>query len=845
LGGPALRRKIPSIAICIVLILSSFVMLNFYFGIIDVARGEVLYVNETGSNGAYVKIQDAIDNASDGDTVYVYSGTYYENVVVNKTINLTGEDRDSTIIDGDYIDGVRITSDWVNISGFKLIHAASFWSGIRLDNVRKCKVYNNFAYGNDRAGIYLNNSSENLILDNIATASNYYGIYLRYSDGNNIIGNNVSSNSIGGLRLDFSNENNIYDNMVSFSLHTSILLLSSNENDLIGNFVSNGDQNHIIIDSSNDNNISYNTVTSANAVGIGLKSSNGNHIAYNNATNNGRGFQLDNSFGNDLIGNNASSNSWDGIRIDSSDGNSIIDNIASHNIYYGIYLISSGWNNIHNTTMIGDGIFIRGYTLNHWNTHNIDTSNTVNGKPVIYWKNQTGGIVPSEAGEVILANCTNTKLINLNLTNGSVGVELGFSSNNEINGINLSSNYRGGIYLYSSSENTITGITVMNNYYGINLVGGSNNNNITNNNISNSHSGGISLDYSYSNMVKYNSVSSNIRTGISLSDSRDNTVISNSVLFNRDDGIRLWDSNENNILGNIATKNENGIYLYSSVGNNISGNNFSLNDEYGVQLTFGSSSNLIYHNNILDNVAQAYDSTNNNNQWDNGYPSGGNYWSDYGGVDLNSTPNQNVPPSDGIGDTPYVIDANSQDNYPLMEPYTSRTFENYTILKEGWNLISIPLIQDNQNLQKVLEMIDGYYDAVQWYKPNDLDDPWKHHKVSKPFGNDLFELNETMGIWIHITHPGETIFLYNGTQPSENQSITLHKGWNMVGYPSNTNHNRTIGLNNLEFGIDVDAIQYYNSATKTWYFMGPEDNFDIGRGYWIHSKVETLWQVPL
>jgi hypothetical protein len=57
------------------------------------------------------------------------------------------------------------------------------------------------------------------------------------------------------------------------------------------------------------------------------------------------------------------------------------------------------------------------------------------------------------------------------------------------------------------------------------------------------------------------------------------------------------------------------------------------------------------------------------NVWDNGYPSGGNYWSDYNGTDLLLGSGQNETGSDGIGDTPYVIDANNRDNYPLMKPY--------------------------------------------------------------------------------------------------------------------------------------------------------------------------------
>jgi hypothetical protein len=59
-------------------------------------------------------------------------------------------------------------------------------------------------------------------------------------------------------------------------------------------------------------------------------------------------------------------------------------------------------------------------------------------------------------------------------------------------------------------------------------------------------------------------------------------------------------------------------------------------------------------------------SSNSVNAWDDGYPSGGNYWSDYTGVDLRKGPYQNETGSDGIGDTPYSIDSDNADRYPLM-----------------------------------------------------------------------------------------------------------------------------------------------------------------------------------
>jgi len=88
---------------------------------------DTLYVGGTGT-GNYSTIQEAIDDASDGDTVFVYddSSPYIENVVVDKSINLIGEDRNTTIIDGSIDgDGIYVSADWVNISG---LHIEYQWS---------------------------------------------------------------------------------------------------------------------------------------------------------------------------------------------------------------------------------------------------------------------------------------------------------------------------------------------------------------------------------------------------------------------------------------------------------------------------------------------------------------------------------------------------------------------------------------------------------------------------------------------------------------------------------------------------------------------------------------------
>jgi parallel beta-helix repeat protein len=402
-----------------------------------------------------------------------------------------------------------------------------------------------------------------------------------------------------------------------------------------------------------------------------------------------------------------------------------------------------------------------------------------------------------------------------NIWGNDEGILVGSTSKPNLIKNNLIKDNNLGIYISSTS-----GITVIRN-------------NITSSNVH-----GIRLYYGPNNRIMANDISNNNADGISVgAQSHSNKIIYNNLYSNNNDGISLRASN-NNIKNNFIDSNTRyGIYVDSNTDNHIIGNTVSYND-YGIYLQ-SSSDNQIYHNNILNNTNQAYDD--GSNIWNDNYPSGGNHWSDYSGIDLNSTPSQDVPPADGIGDTPYVIDFNSQDNYPLMDPVVNTTF-----LYNGWNLISIPYIQTETDMGAVLSSISGKYDAVQYYDVTDTNESWKHNHTSKPNHlNDLKNLNHTLGFWIHITELGGVIFEYPGIKLSTNQFLPLHPGWNLVGYPSLTNHNRTVGLNNLEFGTDVDAIQWFDASTKTWHFMGPDDPFVPGRGYWVHSKVEAGWEVPL
>jgi uncharacterized repeat protein (TIGR01451 family) len=182
---------------------------------------------------------------------------------------------------------------------------------------------------------------------------------------------------------------------------------------------------------------------------------------------------------------------------------------------------------------------------------------------------------------------------------------------------------------------------------------------------------------------------------------------------------------------------------------------------------------------------------------------------------------------------------------PGSSDWANMTLITRMVLKPGWNFISIPYIQSESDILDVLSSIEGSYNAVQWYDCTDSGKHWKHNKKGKPFGNDLSHLTEKKGFWIHITGPGDAYFSYKGVPPSVNQSIQIHKGWNQVGFPSLASKVRTVGLNNLIFDTEIDCIWWYNATAATWHSMDLGDEFVPGIGYWIHSKVDKVWDVPL
>jgi parallel beta-helix repeat protein len=218
-----------------------------------------------------------------------------------------------------------------------------------------------------------------------------------------------------------------------------------------------------------------------------------------------------------------------------------------------------------------------------------------------------------------------------------------------------------GCFYISADGVTINGFTLKDGRYGI-YLDSSNNSILFNNNVSNNiGGGGICLLSSNKTTIHNNTASNNSYFGITLFSSNDNIMT------------------DNNISYTTGYPRSAGISLNFAGGNMIKNNDITEN-KYGI-MSLDSFNNLIYHNDLINNVdVQAYD-MGNTNLWDNDYPSGGNYWSDYGAKYLDA---EEIDAS-GIWDTPYDISgrAGAQDHYPLMHPWTGDTSQKGDLNSDG------------------------------------------------------------------------------------------------------------------------------------------------------------------
>jgi parallel beta-helix repeat protein len=278
----------------------------------------------------YATIQEAItaNETLNGHTIYVDAGTYYENLIIDKSISLVGQSELNTTIMGQAPRSIiYITADNVTITGFTIKESAYGYDSVYLYNSTGNNITNNIVK-NSYCGVHLYNSTDNIICDNIITECEY-GILL-YNSSSNDLSTNAIANNNDGIHLDISNNNHLSGNNITLSMGNGIYLFQSS-----------------------NNIISASTLSQNGARGIRLHNSTDNAFSENTVSENQRGFDLYESANNTLFYNTVSNNT-DGILLMHSDQNIIQANTIINNSQYGLRLLDSSYNKFFHNNFINN-----------------------------------------------------------------------------------------------------------------------------------------------------------------------------------------------------------------------------------------------------------------------------------------------------------------------------------------------------------------------------------------------------------------------------------------------------------------------------------------------------------
>jgi len=301
-SSPSLKIRFNGMIITSILLVAALAF--FAFLLVGNVGGETLYVDDDAAAGGdgsletpFQSIQDAVDNATGGDTIRVFEGLYLENVMVNVTVNLSGNGSAQTTINASESgDVVTITSDYVNMSGFSVEGNGTISGSGILVQANFTTIFDNHCMNNIRS-IHLLNANFNSIHNNSCT-------------------DNTDENG-RGIRLYFSNNNTVREN-----------------------YCTRNDQNGILISESEDNTIYNNTCVSNQVSGIYLSNADSNTIEKNNCSDNGFGSGIvlrEGSNSNLIIGNDCSGNGESGMEIE-NDFNTLINNTCNDNDQHGVDL---------------------------------------------------------------------------------------------------------------------------------------------------------------------------------------------------------------------------------------------------------------------------------------------------------------------------------------------------------------------------------------------------------------------------------------------------------------------------------------------------------------------------
>ncbi|MCK5261133.1 MAG: right-handed parallel beta-helix repeat-containing protein [Thermoplasmatales archaeon] len=443
-----------------------------------IPRG-ILYVGGSGP-GNYSKIQDAIDNASDWDTIYVYNGIYPEHIIINKNLEIKGENKYETYIDGLGSGSVvRLEASNCLIHGFTITNCStgsSYGLLILSENITITDNIISFTYIGLLTGV---GNTDNNIIENNIFFDNILDISISHSSHNTITTNTLQR----GIYM-YNGTNNTISNNTLIRIGMSV----SSYNQIVGNNFSSSyffNNERIDISNSNNNSICDNIINNSK-VGISLIDSNTNIILNNKITYNSKAIILGNSSFNIIENNNITNSNFTGIEITDSTYNIIFKNHILNNDY-GMSIGYSTRNNVFNNTIIGNFI-----GMSFWGS----TTNYIHKN---YYLNNSGSLIMYERSD------DNTV---------------------ELNTITLS---KVGIQIDNSNENLVILNNISYNLIGIQFTREATNNDIEKNNIERNSNLGIDVFHSPSNVFLNNNIIYNSQ-GISLNWSSNNQLLENNLI---------------------------------------------------------------------------------------------------------------------------------------------------------------------------------------------------------------------------------------------------------------------------------------------------------------------------
>jgi len=439
-------------------------------------------------------------------------------------------------------------------------HISDNLFGINIIEGSNHTLYSNYVFDN-YIGIMTTASKNDTFLENNISEC-IYGIDIYFSNNNTLLGNTGYNNSIF-LSLWLSEDDIIDANRGIDNRYNLYMVFSKNitlKNNIFedsgmmigGNELEYWDTHHIDMSNTvNGNPIYYwvdredgtlpsdaGQIILVNSTGVTIKDQNldrasigvtlafssANTVVNNTVSENFIGIYSYLSDSNEIISNKAFNNEENGIRIFGSDMISLSENTVV-NGSYGITILNSERITLKDNHIENTGLSLGGIELKYWNTHSIDTSNKVNGDSIHYWNNEDGGIIPLDAGQVILANCTGVTVRNQELSNMGDAIIIGYSNNITLKDLSISDNILG-VYLRESTNNSLKNISSTNNTQGITMLY-SNANQIFESNFLND-TYGIILARSKSNEIYLNDFSGTRRAVHIILDSRYNKIYHNN-----------------------------------------------------------------------------------------------------------------------------------------------------------------------------------------------------------------------------------------------------------------------------------------------------------------------------